>query len=102
MGADSRVVRRGVLVGELMVDGRPVRVATTHLDVRSEKIRVEQWREAMGVLRDNKEPEQWLTVTTDRQIDKKPFLSEKDIPLFVCGDFNALSRQDFDSFDGHA
>ncbi|MGC8781698.1 MAG: endonuclease/exonuclease/phosphatase family protein [Anaerolineae bacterium] len=64
---------RGLLEGRVLLPtGRPFTLYVTHLDHRSEAIRLEQWRAALT----------WLT-------------RERGRPHLVIGDFNALSGRDY-------
>ncbi|MCX7671113.1 MAG: endonuclease/exonuclease/phosphatase family protein [Anaerolineae bacterium] len=73
LGAGTAGEPRGLLeVRVLLPTGRPFTLYVTHLDHRSEAIRLEQWRAALT----------WLT-------------RERGRPHLVMGDFNALSPRDY-------
>lgn len=64
---------RGLLEARVRLpNGRPLTLYVTHLDHRSEALRLEQWRAALT----------WLT-------------RERGRPHLVIGDFNALSARDY-------
>lgn len=73
LGAGTDGEPRGLLEARVLLpSGRPFTLYVTHLDHRSEAIRLEQWRAALT----------WLT-------------RERGRPHLVIGDFNALSSRDY-------